>query len=193
MARPTQTRRRVIETAAALFQRQGYSATGLNQVLAEGKAPKGSLYFHFPGGKEELAVEAVRHSGGVTTEALTAVTAQATGPEAALAAAGELFASVLESSDFHDGCPVATVALEASGSDPIREACAEVYGSWRALLLAQFAAWGVPEEDAGDLADLVLSGVEGALVLARVRRDATVVRTVTAALGAQVVRAAGVE
>jgi TetR/AcrR family transcriptional regulator, lmrAB and yxaGH operons repressor len=54
--RRTDTRERVIQTAAGLFRAQGYHATGLNQVLAEGGLPKGSLYFHFPGGKEQLAV-----------------------------------------------------------------------------------------------------------------------------------------
>lgn len=192
MPRPTQTRRRVIETAATLFQRQGYHATGLNQVLAEGKAPKGSLYFHFPGGKEELAAEAVRHSGAVTAEALAAAVAQARGPEASLVAAGELLAGLLEASDFHDGCPVATVALEAAAdSETIRASCAEVYESWRELLIAQMAGWGVRAEDSGDLADVVLSGFEGALLLARVKRDAGVVRNVAAALGAQVARTAG--
>ena len=59
MADDPNTRERILHTASGLFQRQGYHATGLNQVLAEGKAPKGSLYFHFPRGKEQLAAEAV--------------------------------------------------------------------------------------------------------------------------------------
>ena len=60
----------MIQTAAGLFRAQGYHATGLNQVLAEGGLPKGSLYFHFPGGKDQLVVEATRAAVEETTAAL---------------------------------------------------------------------------------------------------------------------------
>ncbi|HEY8491429.1 MAG TPA: helix-turn-helix domain-containing protein, partial [Dehalococcoidia bacterium] len=63
MSRPTDSRQRMIRAMSRLMQRQGFHATGLNQVLAESGAPKGSLYFHFPGGKEQLAAEAVQASG----------------------------------------------------------------------------------------------------------------------------------
>ena len=61
--RNTDTRERIIRTAAELFRRQGYDGTGLNQILDVSGAPRGSLYFHFPGGKRQLAVEAVAASG----------------------------------------------------------------------------------------------------------------------------------
>ena len=62
MVRRTDTRQRMLDTAADLFQSQGYHATGLTQLTTAGGAPKGSLYFHFPGGKEQLAAEAVQLS-----------------------------------------------------------------------------------------------------------------------------------
>jgi TetR/AcrR family transcriptional repressor of lmrAB and yxaGH operons len=167
----TDTRDRVLRTAANLFRTQGYHATGLNQVLAEGGAPKGSLYFHFPGGKEQLAVESLRLSG----EEFGAHLRQAGSIEAAL----ELLCTRLVESDFREGCPIATVALDvASDSDQIREACDAAYAAWERTITVALTQQGV--SDAAALATVVLAAVEGALLLARIRRDVTPLRQVGA-------------
>ncbi|MEV7803291.1 TetR/AcrR family transcriptional regulator [Microbispora sp. NPDC088329] len=185
MTRRNDTRERVLRTAAGLFQRQGYNATGLNQVLAESRAPKGSLYFHFPEGKEQLAAEAVALSGGDLGERITAAVAAASGPAEAIALIGDLLAHDLEQSEFQEGCPVATVALEAAGaSEPIRSACDAAYASWLDGLTRYLRGHGVGEAEA--LADLVLSSLQGALLLARVRRDTGVIHSVTRRIGALV-------
>jgi TetR/AcrR family transcriptional regulator, lmrAB and yxaGH operons repressor len=164
MAKRGETRERLLKTAAALFQQQGYHATGLNQVVADGRAPKGSLYFHFPGGKEQLAVESVALSAGEVRTRMQGVSD--------LDTALEHFAARLVASDFKDGCPVATVALDAAGeSDSIREACAAAYGSWREVLVNVLVRQGVPADRAPGLATTVLAAVEGALLLAKTQRD----------------------
>lgn len=180
MAPRTDTRERLLRTAAELFQEQGYSATGLNQVLAAGQAPKGSMYFHFPRGKEQLGAEAVALSGGETRDALAAMVGAAPDAEAGLTAIGEYFASTLEKSDFRKGCPVATTALEAADSEPIRAACDDAYASWQDGLAHALRHWGVQEPE--PTAALVLSSLQGALLLARIRRDASIVRQVIARL-----------
>ncbi|MFL6123091.1 TetR/AcrR family transcriptional regulator [Actinophytocola sp.] len=173
MAKHGETRERLLRTAAALFRTQGYHATGLNQVIAEGRAPKGSLYFHFPGGKEQLAVESVALSAGEVHAYLRAVHD--------LDGALELFAEHLVESDFTRGCPVATVALDAAGeSEPIREACASAYGSWQDVLVDFLVRQGVPAARAPGLATTVLAAVEGALLLAKTRRDVAPLRQVAA-------------
>jgi TetR/AcrR family transcriptional repressor of lmrAB and yxaGH operons len=174
------TKDRFLRTAADLFQRQGYHATGLNQVVTEGQAPKGSLYFHFPGGKEQLAAEAVTRSGADLSRRMAEVAAGADSAGQAVVALGEYFADRLVESGFTAGCPVATIALEASASADIRAACDGTYTSWLDGLVALLTAWRVPEPAAN--AQLVLSAVEGALLLARVRRDPTIIREVTARL-----------
>ena len=177
MPRRTDTRQRVVRTAADLFRAQGYHATGINQVLAEGGAPKGSLYFHFPGGKEQLAVEAVTLAGNDLCDALAAVLAAETDPSKALPRALELLSQDLLASDFRNGCPVATVALDAaSDSEPIRVACEDVYASWQRLI-----AEHVGDDD---LATVVLAAIEGALLLARTRRSLDPLHAVGARLGA---------
>jgi TetR/AcrR family transcriptional regulator, lmrAB and yxaGH operons repressor len=187
MARHTGTRGRVLETAAALFQRQGYTATGLNQVLAESSAPKGSLYFHFPGGKEQLAAEAVRASGLRTGGQMAEVVLAARDPGEALAGLAGLFAASLEASGFHSGCPVATVALEAAAdSETIRASCDGVYGSWAEGLSLALRRWGVAGQDALPLAELVISGLQGAILLAKVRRDTAVIHAVARQLASHI-------
>src|SRR5919109_4577663 len=99
MAPRTDTRDRVIQTAASLFRAQGYHATGLNQVIAEGRAPKGSLYFHFPGGKEQLAVESLTLAGDELCSALQAALASTPDPVEALDRVVGLLGAALEASD----------------------------------------------------------------------------------------------
>ncbi|MFD0206521.1 MULTISPECIES: TetR/AcrR family transcriptional regulator [Saccharothrix] len=177
MPRRTDTRERMVRTAAELFRAQGYHATGLNQVLAEGGAPKGSLYFHFPGGKEQLAAEAVTLAGNELCDALAAVLDSEPDSSKALAQALELLGRDLLASDFRSGCPIATVALDAaSDSEPIRVACEDVYARWQRLIAARTG------DD--DLATVVLAAIEGALLLARTRRSLEPLHAVGARLGA---------
>ena len=59
------TRERIVQTSAELFRRQGYNATGVKQIVTAAQAPFGSIYHHFPGGKEQLGAEAIRRSGAL--------------------------------------------------------------------------------------------------------------------------------
>ncbi len=175
MAKRGETRERLLRTAAGLFRTQGYHATGLNQVIAEGGAPKGSLYFHFPGGKEQLAVESVALSAGEVHTSMRAVDDL----DGALA----LFGEHLVASDFKNGCPVATVALDAAAeSEPIREACATAYASWHDVVVEFLVRQGVSVSRAPGLATTVLAAVEGALLLAKTQRDVAPLRQIAADL-----------
>jgi TetR/AcrR family transcriptional repressor of lmrAB and yxaGH operons len=181
--RRTDTRDRAIRTAAHLFRAQGYHATGLNQVLAEGGLPKGSLYFHFPGGKEQLAVESLQRAGEELCAAIAEAMRSGADPAEALEKVLALLGDHLVATDFREGCPVATVALDAAAqSEAIRAACAGVYDSWEALVADRLRAAGV--DDADGLATVLVAAVEGALLLARTRRDVAPLHTVGAHLRA---------
>jgi len=178
----------MVAAAARLFRAQGYPATGWRQVAAEGDAPWGSQAHHFPGGKEQLAVEALARAGAGFERAIRAAFTGAHPADAVQgwvrAAGGELSAS-----GWRDGCPVATVTLEtAHSSDVLAAACHGALGSWRAALAEALAGRGVPEPEADSLAALVLAGIEGALILARAQRAAEPLDTVGREL-AQVLRA----
>ncbi|MGW5570180.1 TetR/AcrR family transcriptional regulator [Nocardia thailandica] len=170
----TDTRQRFLDAAADLFHTQGYHATGLNQLVSAGGAPKGSFYFHFPGGKEQLAAEALAQSGEQLRELLAA----------ALDTAGfdglfEALGAVLADSGYTRGCPIATIALDAGGeSDAIRAACAGGFESWRGAIGDHLRAEGIPAGRADHLATVALALIEGGLLLARTQRDLAPLRTV---------------
>ena len=160
----TPTRERILYAAAELFRRQGYAGTGLNQVVAEAQAPFGSLYHHFPGGKQQLAEDVIR-AGGVFFQALvTAVYDAEPNAEAAVHAVFRGAAETLAATDFQDACPIATIALDvASTSDPLRRATAEVFEQWTTALTERL-------DDQGH-ALAVLAALEGAFVLCRAQRS----------------------
>src|SRR5947199_4629130 len=109
---PSDTRDRIVDTTADLFRRQGYVATGIKQIVAEARAPFGSVYHFFPGGKEELGSEVIRRSGAQ----YGLLGASFFGPDRDVVdSVRDFFAGAaqdLAASDYEDACPIATVALE---------------------------------------------------------------------------------
>jgi TetR/AcrR family transcriptional regulator, lmrAB and yxaGH operons repressor len=166
------TKHRLLSTAADLLHRQGYASTGLNQVLAEARAPRGSLYFHFPGGKEELMAEALTGAARGLTELLERTLRDAPSAEVALYVIVDYFRDQLERSQFQKGCPVATVALEQSAvSDPLHHACSQAYTAWEALIAGRLVREGIARPRADELAAFILASIEGALILCRAHRS----------------------
>lgn len=163
MALSTPTRERILYAAAELFRRQGYAGTGLNQIVAEAQAPFGSLYHHFPGGKQQLAENVIRAGGTFFQQLVTAVYDAEANPEAAVRAVFRGAAETLMATDFQDACPIATIALDvASTSDPLRRATAKVFEQWTTALTERL--------DNHDHALAVLAALEGAFVLCRAQR-----------------------
>lgn len=160
----------MLTTTARLLQRQGFHGTGLNQIVAEAQAPKGSMYFHFPRGKEQLTAEAIALSGSEVESALADHTTSSA--IASLDAYLADVAALLERSGYLEGCPIATVALEiGASSEEIGDACADAFGR----LIGRVASWiesdGVDPVAARDRALLVYAAIEGALVFAKARRS----------------------
>lgn len=165
---PAPTRSRILDATAALFMRHGYTGTGLKQIVADANAPFGSLYHHFPGGKQELGAEVIRRSGAMYGELVMSVFDAApdvvTGVRDCFAGAAE----VLRATDYADACPIETVALEvASTNDVLREATAGVFESWIESGTRRFRAAGLDGATARELAVFFIFLLEGAFVHAR--------------------------
>ena len=160
-----------MRTAAVLLQRQGYEATGWRQVVTESGTPWGSQSHHFPGGKQELAVSALTHSG-VAYERLLRQAFDGAHPADAVRAWAAVAGDVLETSEWTDGCPIATVALErAHEGGPIGDACRTAFSGWRDAIAEGLETAGAEPDRATGLATLILASIEGALLLARAERD----------------------
>jgi TetR/AcrR family transcriptional repressor of lmrAB and yxaGH operons len=170
MERGDRTRQRLISSTADLLRRQGFSATGMTQILKASGASRGSLYFHFPGGKEELVLAALRESTRRWRSSLQVLLLDES-PENVLPAACAILAKRLEESDWQKGCPVATITLEmASTNDEVREICEEHFRLWETFLHDAFAR-RMSTREAASWATVALASIEGALLLSRAYRD----------------------
>jgi len=179
------TRAKLVDATGELLRRQGYHATGLADIVAESGAPRGSLYFHFPGGKDELARAALDAEGARWRTRIADAVAAAADLDGAIVAIVDLLGDDLEASRFQHGCPVAAVALEST-SAPVRDAVAAHYAAWQRAIAAHLAGAGMAAGPARQLAVVALSAIEGALLLARVERSRAPLVTVGAALRAMV-------
>ncbi|MEA3510747.1 MAG: TetR/AcrR family transcriptional regulator [Actinomycetota bacterium] len=165
-------RQKILTTAASLLELQGYHGTGMNQIVEESDTPRGSLYYYFPDGKEELASEAV----ALRMEAMAEYTRQSLDQfddpiEAVYALIVEISANMAKP-NCDTGAPIAAVALEAStSSERLREACADGYLRLEEAIAAKLASGEFSTEEAASLATTIQSGIEGAMIVSRVTRD----------------------
>jgi TetR/AcrR family transcriptional repressor of lmrAB and yxaGH operons len=167
----------IVAAAARLFRRQGYAATGLNEITAVSGAPKGSLYHYFPAGKAQIGAAAVGLAGRTVADTLNSLCEQADSAAGLIALYGDKLAGWMRASNFRDGCPIATVLLEAAPDDAgIVAAGREAFDAWSGVLAERLRADGVEPERARRLADFALAAIEGALIQSRVERDDTPIR-----------------
>ncbi|EXG82583.1 TetR/AcrR family transcriptional regulator [Cryptosporangium arvum] len=182
-SRPGGGRERLITATVGLLSRQGYEATVVKQITTEAAAPMGSFYFHFPGGKEELALAALERGAEGVDTLLAETLARAAAPVDALADCALALADVLARSEWLDGCPVAATALESIGRSPaLRAAAAAAFERWVGTLERHLVRAGVAAEPARSLATTTLALLEGAEMLARVRGSAEPLHDAAAAL-----------
>ncbi|MBM9500919.1 TetR/AcrR family transcriptional regulator [Leptospira sp. 201903071] len=169
---PLSSRERLIQTTAQLLQEKGYHGTGLKDILKLSETPSGSLYHHFPNGKEELTAVAISNAGERLEKQIETAVANHTNLFGVLKEFTDHLAQELEESGFQKGCPIATVVLEvAADNDRIQKVCSETYSRWQNLLQNLLLKSGMEESRIESVAILVLAAVEGAFVLCRAHRS----------------------
>lgn len=172
----------MIEAATTLFRRRGYDGVGVAALLSESGAPRGSLYFHFPGGKEQIAVEALRRASQAVVEGIRRRAAATETIEAYVETACAGWARNLVASDFEKGCLVGLVGLEAASASPaLKEEAARAFADWENALAEMATEKGLGAAAARCFARAFINAVQGAIVQARVRHDAGVMDDAAAA------------
>jgi TetR/AcrR family transcriptional repressor of lmrAB and yxaGH operons len=172
MAKATDSKGKTLAAAAKLFRQQGYHGTALQDILAAGGSPRGSLYFHFPKGKEEIGGAALTLAGEAARQGIAKAAEASENAEMFLTRIVRGMASELEKSDYKEGCPIATTALEAAAqSEVLGAATRNAFQKWELEIKRGLFRFGMPAGEADLAATMVLSQIEGALLLARTYRN----------------------
>ncbi|WP_329456539.1 TetR/AcrR family transcriptional regulator [Streptomyces sp. NBC_01497] len=179
-------RERMVFSAAQLLRRGGTGATGMRDVAAHAGAPRGSLQHYFPGGKDQLVDEAVAWGGRYAADRVARFVAALPEP-----APSGLFAAMVgqwtdeyRSTGFAGGCPVAAATVDSAESTAsTREAASDAFGTWSRAVTEALVGMDVPDERARALATLMISTLEGAILIARAERDVRALTTAARELG----------
>lgn len=167
MATRRGTRQRMIDSAVALLREGGTGAVTLDAVLRRADAPRGSIYHHFPGGRDQLLLEAGESGADFIGAMIDGAQGDA---ESLIDLFVEFWRTALVESDYQAGCPVAALAL-TPGSSETAEVARQAFARWTAALTARLVDEGREPEPARVLASAALSAVEGAILLARAHRS----------------------
>jgi TetR/AcrR family transcriptional repressor of lmrAB and yxaGH operons len=171
----------LVRTAMRLFRQQGYASSGLQQILAESDAPRGSLYHYFPGGKEELGEAAVKLAARLMGEMLADLAKRHKTPAAFVKAYCRTMARWMEESDFRSGCPIATTMLETAPHAPgLTKAGVAALDHWIDIIAPVLATKGVAAKEARAKAQLLIATMEGALLIARIRQSPAPINDIAA-------------
>ena len=167
------TRELMVRTALELLRERGYAGMSFGDVIERSGAPRGSIYHHFPGGKQQLVTEAVTLYAERIRERLATAVHSGSSLDAVRTLI-DVTRDGLRASDFRAGCAIAAVVLDVTPEDRVLlDLSAASLGGWRGVLATGFRRDGATAAQARRLAALVVGAVEGALILARADRDVT--------------------
>ena len=173
----SETRSRILLTMARLIEKQGYHATGLNEIIRESGAPKGSVYYYFPDGKEQIGAEAILESGKIIAGRLRGILELDSDPAEAINTFMVQLADNMEAADFTLASPLTTATIETAVTcERINQACREAFGLILAAFKEKFLAAGFEEIQAAELAMVATTVIEGCILMSRTYHQAEPLR-----------------
>jgi len=172
-------REKILQTASELMEKQGYHGTGLNEIIQKSGSPKGSLYYYFPEGKEQLASEAILRAGKIVSERFRDKTADEPNPAQAIHDFLYMIAKRMEETKFYTGSTITMIAMETvAESKRINKACQEGYAMLISAFKEKLLSGGMEESKANDMAEMIIAAVEGGIILSRTYQDANHLRRI---------------
>lgn len=164
------TRTKMLISAAEVMRERGAAGVTIDEVLSRSGAPRGSVYYHFPDGRNQILAEALQYAGDAITADIDAAAGR--GAMVLLRQFVEFWEGVLAESDFNAGCPVVAAAIGCPDDEvQLTAEAGRIFAHWRAALTRAFVADGFPESDADSLAVMAIASLEGAVVLCRSTRS----------------------
>lgn len=174
------TKEKFIETACKLFEVKGYNATGLNEILKESGAPKGSLYYHFPKGKEQLALESIKLAGKKITNNLKRTLDMFESPTEGIICNINNMAKIIDDNRKMEDVSISLIALETYiSNETLRKACEQIFDSIEKIYVEKLIKYGINENRANDIAVSISAMVEGAIMLSLTRKNGNPLRKIT--------------
>jgi TetR/AcrR family transcriptional regulator, lmrAB and yxaGH operons repressor len=171
------TRTNMLISAAELLRERGAAGVTIDAVLARSGAPRGSVYHHFPEGRNQILTEALQYAGESITEVIDDATAM--GGMYLVRKFVAFWEELLVESDFAAGCPVVAAAIGCAGDEPqLTTVAGGIFNHWRDALTRAFVVDGFERDDAASLAIMCIASLEGAVVLCRSTRGVGPLRDV---------------
>jgi TetR/AcrR family transcriptional repressor of lmrAB and yxaGH operons len=168
----------MVQSAATLMRERGIHGVGLREIVAHSGGPRGSLGRYFPGGKTQLMTEAIDVAlVGLFDELDRALAEAETFPDA-IGVIVAPWRRLLVDHDFALGCPLAATVVDAADNDDLRLHVSELLGRWQAAVAAVYVKFGASPASADEQSTMLLTALEGALILARARRSTEPLDTV---------------
>lgn len=162
----TGTKDRMIEAAIALMRRSGLSGAGINEIVRESGAPKGSMYHFFPGGKRQIVVEALAAYSPRILAAFDQSLSSVEKPGEKIKSLFEMLSRRIESADYRQSCAAGTVCLDLDEDlELVRLAIAGAFSDWMALISKHFRF--KDKRRRRSFAGLVLTAIEGGYIRGR--------------------------
>jgi AcrR family transcriptional regulator len=163
------TKTNMLISAAEVLRERGAAGLTIDEVLSRSGAPRGSVYYHFPEGRNQILSEALKYAGDSLTAKIEAAAGE--GGLNLLRRFVEVWDQLLRDTDFTAGCPVVAAAIGSSEEErQLTSTAAEIFGSWRDALIRSLVAEGFAADDAASLATTTIAAIEGAVVLCRSTR-----------------------
>ena len=179
MSNKVNTKEKFIETACRLFEIKGYNATGLNEILAESGAPKGSLYYHFPKGKEQLALEAINLAGEKIKNNIKNTLDNIENPVEAIMCNIENIAIIIDNEQKTRDISISLIALETYlTSEILREACENIFTSLENIYAEKLIKSGINREKAYELGGAIAAMMEGGITFSLTKRNGDSLRLI---------------